>query len=98
MLGIVLAVHTIIDEFREVIFQGLIWNVLDSVLNSVGHTLAILFSCIRSELAFATAETSLSLAFIPYALSVNDLRFDAYDASAIVSKPLSRILEAVKCD
>jgi len=27
----------------------------------------------------------LSLSFIPYALSIHDLRFDSFDASAIVS-------------
>ena len=41
---------------------------------------------------------ALCLAFIPYALSANDLRFDAFGASAIVSKPLSRLLETVKCN
>jgi hypothetical protein len=33
-----------------------------------------------------TPPLSLSLSFIPYALSTRDLRFDAFDASAIVSE------------
>ena len=38
----------------------------------------------------------LSLVVIPYALSTNNLRVDAADASAMVPGPYSRLLEAVK--
>ncbi len=41
--------------------------------------------------------TLLSLALIPYALPIKELRFDAFHGLAIVSRPLSTLLETVKC-